>query len=891
MKYLKSIFFSYYFITFLLALLGGACAVATFIENDYDAQTARIEVYNTHWFEAIMILLTISLVAIIIEKKMYKRIGSFLFHLAFVFILIGAGITRYFGYEGVIHVRQGDSEHRVISEESYLQIRTADELFEHPLALSKMGGNSFSFSHKINGEDFIVRFKEYRYKKNSNVEDLILHVKYKGKEKDVLIKGGHGSIEPPSYFEGVQLSWGSKIINLPFSLKLNRFEVTRYPGSNSPSSYASYMSVIDDDVFDTKIYMNHPLTYKEFKFFQSSYDRDELGTLLSVNHDPGKWPTYMAYFLLSLGLVLNFFTHGSRFERLRLFLKKSKLALLLPLLIVSNTYLKADTQQYLQQFNTNTKLHVKKFDKLYVQDFNGRIKPMSTEAIDVLHKISRKSSMYGLSASQIMLGILAEPLKWEKVKLIKIKNEKIKEILHVKKSEKYISFSQVFDKNGRYKLDTQINEANEKRPSKRGTFEKDLINLDERLNVFYLASIGVFSKIIPDPNDKDNVWYEPQKAVSFSWLDPKIKEAIYVYMQSVQEGISHNKWENANRALEVLQQNQEALASSLLPSKTQTNIEILSNKLQIFKNLISYYFILGFIILIFALLNIFSAKEYPKLKKLFVALLLIGFLFHTFGLALRAYISGHPPWSDTFESLVYVGWSAIFAGLVVFRRSLLSLSAAAMLGGIIMLVAHLNFISPQITPLVPVLKSYWLSIHVSVITGSYGFLALGALLGLMGLSLMIFKNKKNQIRLNEQIRQLTAINEISLIIGLAMLTIGNFIGGVWANESWGRYWGWDPKETWAFISIVVYTIVLHLRFIPKLNTVYIYSVASVVGFSSILMTYFGVNFYLSGMHSYASGDKVPIPSFVYYGIVIVLAIFILAFKGRDVKVIKQKERL
>ena len=290
--------------------------------------------------------------------------------------------------------------------------------------------------------------------------------------------------------------------------------------------------------------------------------------------------------------------------------------------------------------------------------------------------------------------------------------------------------------------------------------------------------------------------------------------------------------------------------------------------------------------MIFAIISIFFEKDYLILKKVFFYLLLIGFLAHTVGLIMRWYISSHAPWSDTYESLIYIGWSTLLAGLVVFRKSLLSLCASSILGGVIMLVAHLSFISPQITTLVPVLKSYWLSIHVSVITASYGFLGLGALLGFMVLTLMIFRNDKNKERLDIQIRQLVAVNEISLIIGLSMLTIGNFIGGVWANESWGRYWGWDPKETWSFISIVVYAIVLHLRFIPKLNSVYVFSVASVISFASIIMTYFGVNFYLSGLHSYASGDKVPVPSIVYYIGVVVVIVSIFAYRGRSVKVVK-----
>jgi len=199
-------------------------------------------------------------------------------------------------------------------------------------------------------------------------------------------------------------------------------------------------------------------------------------------------------------------------------------------------------------------------------------------------------------------------------------------------------------------------------------------------------------------------------------------------------------------------------------------------------------------------------------------------------------------------------------------------------------VAHMSFVNPQITNLVPVLKSYWLTVHVSVITASYGFLGMGALLGLMALVLMLFKNKKNALRINEQIRHIAAINEISLIIGLSMLTVGNFFGGIWANESWGRYWGWDPKETWAFVSIVVYAIILHLRFIPKLNSVYVFSIASLLGYSTIIMTYFGVNFYLTGMHSYAAtGESPDVPSFVYYTLIILLSLCALAYKGRDVK--------
>ena len=202
-----------------------------------------------------------------------------------------------------------------------------------------------------------------------------------------------------------------------------------------------------------------------------------------------------------------------------------------------------------------------------------------------------------------------------------------------------------------------------------------------------------------------------------------------------------------------------------------------------------------------------------------------------------------------------------------------------------MLVAHMSFVNPQITNLVPVLKSYWLSIHVSVITASYGFLGLGCVLGLIALGLMAFKNKANETRLNEQLRYIAAIDEASLIIGICLLTLGNFFGGIWANESWGRYWGWDSKETWSYVSILVYAIALHLRFIPKLNSLYVFLIASVFSYASIAMTYFGVNFYLTGMHSYASGDLRLVHISVYIALGCMLLITALAFRGRDVKTI------
>ena len=226
--------------------------------------------------------------------------------------------------------------------------------------------------------------------------------------------------------------------------------------------------------------------------------------------------------------------------------------------------------------------------------------------------------------------------------------------------------------------------------------------------------------------------------------------------------------------------------------------------------------------------------------------------------------------------MIYVAWATMGIGLVFAKRSPLSLASTAFVTAMILMVAHWNWMDPSIGTLQPVLNSYWLMIHVAVIVGSYGPFALGAILGIVCMFLMIFTNKNNKAKLSLAIQELSIVNELSLTVGLVMLTIGNFLGGMWANESWGRYWGWDPKETWALISIMVYAFVIHMRLVPGLRGRWTFSFASTISFFSILMTYFGVNFYLSGLHSYASGDKIITPSFVYYSVAFVLILGLLS---------------
>ena len=301
----------------------------------------------------------------------------------------------------------------------------------------------------------------------------------------------------------------------------------------------------------------------------------------------------------------------------------------------------------------------------------------------------------------------------------------------------------------------------------------------------------------------------------------------------------------------------------LIPAESRISVEIMMNKYNPFKNLTYLYVLLGIVMFIFVITAIIKNKAVNKTAgRIFTSITILAVVLHTAALICRWYIAGHAPWSNAYESMIYIAWAGALAGLLFFQRSLLAIAATNFVAGITLFVANLGFMDPQIGTLVPVLKSYWLNIHVSVITASYSFFGLCFVLGIISMVLFILRSPK-RAHIDQSIINVHCINEISMILGLGLLTIGTFLGGVWANESWGRYWGWDPKETWSLITVVAYTIILHARLIRKLNNPYIFSVLSTLGFYTVMMTYFGVNYYLTGMHSYASGEPVPVPAFLY----------------------------
>ncbi|MGB3080179.1 MAG: cytochrome c biogenesis protein CcsA [Saprospiraceae bacterium] len=719
-----------------------------------------------------------------------------------------------------------------------------------------------------------------RKMKSESVAALKLNVSIDGNPSTVYVYGNKGVEGEPQKVTGgtteLLISYGAKRIQLPFSIKLRDFIMDRYPGTNSASSYASEVTLIDPRnnlKRDQRIYMNNILNYGGYRFFQSSFDQDELGTVLSVNHD--YWGTkisYLGYIMLTLGFGLTLFNKKSRFRELSNRLKDIRLSektaagmiLLLMFVLPAKPF-----ANNVNEINLHVipKEHAEAFGRLLVQDQKGRMKPMNTVTNEVLRKVSRKEGLYGLSSDQVFLGMMLYPEEWTQQPMIKIGSQPDIRKLIPSKGD-LASFNDFFATNGQYVLNEQVRRAFSLPAIDRTLFDKEIMKIDERVNILNMVFNGSIARIYPVENDPSKTWLTPADVIQHAdeyGSESFVHKFFSNYVSTVVDAENTQDWSAANQQIESLHRYQQEMGGDILISQKKVDMEILLNKMHVFSRLTMAYGLLGLIFLFLFFSKVFLPKlnlKWPT--RIAFYLLAACFTAHVIGLGLRWYISGRAPWSNGYESMIYIGFTTMLAGLIFARKSIGGLAATSILASTILMVAGLSWLDPEITPLVPVLKSYWLTIHVSMEAGSYGFLMLGAIIGLLNLLLMIFLTKSNEGRIFRTIKEMTFISEMTLIGGLFMVSTGTYLGGVWANESWGRYWGWDAKETWALVTTLVYAFILHMRFIPGLRGLYAFNLASLFGFASVMMTYFGVNYYLSGLHSYAAGDPVPIPPSVYY---------------------------
>nr|WP_294937086.1 cytochrome c biogenesis protein CcsA [uncultured Flavobacterium sp.] len=1034
--------FSFLFSTRLMAVLFLAFAVAmatgTFIESSYNTDTARILVYNTKWFEAIMVLFVINFIGNIKRYKLLQpsKWASLLLHLAFILIIIGAFITRYISYEGVMPIREGESSNQIFSEKVFLNVfvdgnykgEMKRRTFEKQLLMSPATDNDFSINEKFDEIPFEIEYKEFImgakevikedangvhylklvesgdgtrhehflkegqvqnihnvlfafnkftqgavnitkiseaytiqtpfdgnfmrmadkfqgtvekdkiqplmlrslynmggaqfvipepamkgkvvYESNGDYADkdtddaLVLTVKNEGKEKEVTLLGSKGKVGVPQSFKLGNLEYtfmyGSKVYETPFKIKLNDFIASKYPGTEkSYSGFESQVTVEDTEKknkFDARIFMNNILDYREYRFFQASFDPDEKGTILSVNHDFwGTWVTYIGYFLLFAGMLGVLFTKDSRFGDLKRKLKKvkEKKAALTVIALFFSFGMMAQHEQHQPKMPTEKQVdsliskykvseeHAAKFGRLIVQDQGGRMKPINTFSSELLRKVSKSDTYKDMNSDQVFLSMTQFPQVWYSVPIIYIKkgNDSIRNMIGADKDVKYVSLMKFFDERGNYKLSPYLDEAY--KAAVPNQFQKDFIETDKKVNLLYSALSGQILKVFPIPFDKNNKWVSHLELneTGLTGIDSLFtKNVIPLYLSALDEVPTKKNYKAADTYLTGLIKFQKKYGKEVYPTEEKIDSEIMYNKYDIFKKLFSWYMYAGVLMFLFVIIKIFnSGKIISNLVR--ISHVIIGFLFvlHTVGLIVRWYISGHAPWSDAYESMIYVGWATMLFGLIFGRKSELTVSSTAFVAAMVLMIAHWNWMDPAIANLQPVLNSYWLMIHVAVIVASYGPFTLGMILGIVSLLLMLLTNEKNKKKMELNIKEITIINEMALTVGLVMLTIGNFLGGQWANESWGRYWGWDPKETWALISIMVYAFVIHMRFVPALRGKWVFNFASIIAFYSIMMTYFGVNFYLTGLHSYAKGDKVVTPNFVYISVALVALLGIAAY--------------
>ena len=553
------------------------------------------------------------------------------------------------------------------------------------------------------------------------------------------------------------------------------------------------------------------------------------------------------------------------------------------------------------EFSPVSLAHADKFGHLLVQSFEGRIEPIHTLAYDLFHKVSRKDKFKlkdgtQVDAIQVLLDFLIYPEYWKNEKIIYQKRGS-KVFDHFNIDGKYASYNDI----NAHILEfiEEYNRSFEKKDIEKNVFDKELIKVFERFKLLDQLMNGYILKVYPIKNDPNNLWVNEDSLENYpqySSNDIYISDTLKRYLYEVKLAAATKNYNAADKLINKLSVYQKENSSSdILPTETLIDLEIYYNKSNIFGILKNIYGLLAVFLLIFSFIDALIRNRKSIFFKfsnvvlwVLIGMLMLAFIYHTFGLGLRWYITGHAPWSNGYEALTFIAWGGVLAGFIFIRNSKITLAATALLAFFVLMTAGHSSFDPQMTPLQPVLKSYWLMIHVACITISYGFLGLGFILGLINLFTYLGKTFKNENRLNGVITELTYINEMTLTIGLVLATIGTFLGGIWANESWGRYWGWDAKETWALVIVLTYAIILHFRLIPGMRGRYIFNVASVIGFSSVLMTFVGVNYYLSkGLHSYARGDTPVFPMWAW--ITIGLVFLLITIVGLKEKKRKQKQ--
>lgn len=634
---------------------------------------------------------------------------------------------------------------------------------------------------------------------------------------------------------------------LPFSITLNQFEIIYYKGTLAPMDFISHISVADKDChrqIQGKVSMNHIFSYQHYRFYQSGYSEDNEGSVFSVSHDHyGIGITYAGYTLLLLSTVFFFFSPQSRFRQLLkspLLHRSLTVILLLFAFSLNSNFLKANS--------TSPKVLPREvaehFGDLYIL-YNNRICPLQTFARDFTVKLYGSSSYKGLTPEEVLTGWLFYYDSWKNEPIIRIKSNEARKLLEIEGN--YARLKDYISTINEYKLEKMMNHI---RSGEQVTDKRGIEEADEKFNIINLVCTGAMMKIFPCRNiaGKTLEWYSqsdqlPQDMDNDKWV------FIRKSMSYVNEMIVMKKYNDACLLLEKIKKYQQKECDGLLPADNKFKAEKIYNQFDYSKSVAMACICIGLICFIYYCHCMASQKRTSRKAIIILNILLwIVFTYLSAAICLRGYVSNHLPLSNGFETMQFMAWCTLLLTFLLQRKFAMLLPFGFLLCGLTLMVSMLGESNPQITQLMPVLQSPLLSIHVVVIMIAYSLLAF---IMLNGVTAVILHQSQKECK--EQIERLQIISQIILYPAIFLLAIGIFIGAVWANVSWGRYWGWDPKEVWALITMLVYALALHPRSLPWFHRTMFFHVFCITAFITVLITYFGVNFLLGGMHSYANG--------------------------------------
>lgn len=619
-----------------------------------------------------------------------------------------------------------------------------------------------------------------------------------------------------------------------FSLKLKDFKVIYYPGTDAPMDYVSTLTTDNDEI---EISMNSIGEHNGYRFTQSSYDDDMNGSTLGVLYDPwGIGITYIGYALLFLSMLFSLFRNKTRMQALYKKAMEAQVAKVAAIILVCCSSLFASPASAQEQLKIDSKIY-NDFGRISVL-YNSRICPINTVATDFVTKLCGKPSWKGMPANEVFAGWVFDVPYWETVKMIEIKDKKVQELMGL--HDKWASFQDFYNEYNEYKLENPLREA-----YKNGDkdLQKKLSNADEKFNIIRMLYNGEMLKVFPYKEASGKfTWIAPGESLKNVKLPEKELNFVMKSMDYLAESIITGDSKRAEEIAKKIYKYQHVRGKEVMPSTFGVYCELGYNTLNTQRWAIIAYLTLSILLVIISTMTLAEKKEKQIRigKRILIGIML---LHTTVLLALRWFVSGHLPLSNGYETMQFMAWAVLILTIVMYKKFQVIQNFGPLLASFALLVAMITDSNPQITQLMPVLQSPLLSMHVMVIMFSYALFGLMALIGIQGI---IAHHRK----MTEKEEQLSALSQFLLYPAVTLLSIGIFVGAIWANVSWGKYWGWDSKEVWALITMLIYAAPLHsdIKWLKKPLHVHIYML---IAFLSVLMTYFGVNYFLAGMHSYA----------------------------------------